>query len=320
MSPTGPIICASCGYITSDTVSTCPRCSGPMPRDESPYPPASDLYEGAGHDTLPPARPPLPHERGHGHAVPYEPVARPRRKGGGGILVFLVAIAGLVVVGIVAFALGVVPRLVSGISGIVEDVKVKEELARVLSSQPNLSAACSAVEGTLTYEGMMYRRGEDIAFEILYPRSLVLDDRSRQGMTTIAVIIPESGPAKVVVPEVMSFTTLRRGGSDYPDNWYRSLETILAEPDCSARLAGTETVGGVDCRIYELSHRARPGSLARVYVAENLKDLILAVDLPREWTKVGRLRLTLRDPAFTVDDDKFRVPVTYTELRAPSGR
>jgi hypothetical protein len=304
----GPIVCDACGYITADDVATCPRCNAAMPRPEAW--PADPAAVGHGYDQAAAGRqtrPPLPTER-----APYGPPAVARRRRS--YVVPVAIVVGVLVVAAAAFLLGVVPRIASGLGGLVEDAQAKAELEEALRGQPNFTAQFDAVEGTLAFSGTLTRRGDDLAVTMYYPRALLLDDPRREGKAEIGVILPAAGAATVMMPEMQGYLKVPPGSEDFPDNWFVRVEKIVAEPACRVRRAPAVTLNGIPCKVYSLSASNRSEGSAFVYVGEEPKNVLMKVELGREWTAVGDLKLSLRNPSLKIDEDMFRIPVTFSEL------
>jgi hypothetical protein len=190
----------------------------------------------------------------------------------------------------------------------------KDELKDIVENQPDFMGKCEGRAGTFVYKGRIARQGGSFAMELEMPRSLFYGDPSFTGATPVLLIAREGRPYQIVSHENQAYIEVPRRNKDAPaDPWTRLSELITGKDTTVTRSADSD-VFGHPVAVYIVSDKENEAG-ARVYVANDLQDAIIGIEVSDDWTDVdGAMNLKLRDVTKAVDEDMFRFPVTYEKF------
>jgi hypothetical protein len=314
MTRQGTVQCQSCGYITDAVDRPCGRCGASLVDAEviagaveGPAVPTGESSEPSGEGAEPYLSP--PYYRTQTGFAPPRPNQTRRPVNWTGLLILL----GFAV-GVVAIVLGfgvfhIVKRQV-------EKLPARGESKEFLARQPDFRAECEGTSGTWRFSGMMAQKGDSFLAEMLVPRSVLLEDVSRQGLTKVAVISASGRPKMIVIHELRTYledtATTGPFGRMNPRDVFNGL---VAENSVTVEGIGTETVNGYETQVYKIVNSRRESDEALAYVSRAHDGLIVKFDAT--WQADGReqkYNYSLRNVSLTVDGDLFRVPVTYTKV------
>lgn len=277
--------CAACGYICDARETVCVRCNTPFdgrppapPEPRAPWP------------TPPPAAP-----------IQRHPNANR------GLVIGAALVAATVAVLVALYFVFVKPEF--------DKRGSRESLKSLLLAQPDFIADCEGHEGDFSYQGQMARKGDRFFFQVRLPRSLLLGV-GRSGMTAINAIMSPDNTVRIVIPEATAYVDVPRNSPNFPKgDPIKDILKSLDESGCEIREFGKSSVADVETRLFCVSDRDGKRRDAFIDVAPSLKNLIVKVDFNDDWTPYeGALKYTLTNVKFDVDDELFRVPVTYTKI------
>lgn len=313
-----PVQCSSCGYLTYASEGQCKRCGaslaaaqsigggtvwGESPRQSTPPPPTPEW-------TPPTPRPSAPLQQ-PGFGTPYQqqqPFRAPTRGNPASKIILAVILLGGV--GLLGVAYIVSTLGIGKLGGETPQSSLKD----LISTQPDFMAECDGVEGDLTFNGRMARKGSNFYIQAMMLRSEVMQDPDYTGKMAVDLIFERGKPVKVVVPDMRVFTELPRGKKDGLDaDPIEDAIGLINDPSCTVYEMGKGQVNGYETRMFKLESAGRQP--ATIEIAPSLKNLIVRIDFGDDWTEYkGQGTYELKNVSFDVDADLFHVPITFTKV------
>jgi hypothetical protein len=229
--------------------------------------------------------------------------------GGGGSRTLVVAAVLMVVVAVAGIALYKTSVFVTKS---VEDA----ELRRMLDAQPDFKADCEGIQGKLEFKGLMAQRGSQWVLDARVPRSQLTKDSRLEGKILMRFIVDRGrDKAQVVIPELRAYGEESKAADGVTiATLVEDVSSILNGFGATIKEEAPASVGNYAVRVFSIDGKG-PEHKGHIYVAPDLKNLIVKVDVDGTWTRDGMpFRYTLSNVAFDIPDDLFHVPITYNKV------
>ena len=91
---------------------------------------------------------------------------------------------------------------------------------------------------------------------------------------------------------------------------------IMNNPTITIKEESPTVISTYQVRVFSIVGPAGPDHKGRIYVAPELKNLVVKLDVDGTWTQDSQpFRYTLKNVSFDVPEDLFRVPYTYSKFQ-----
>lgn len=299
--------CSACGYIMDPNEAVCVRCNTPVSPNDAAQPAPGEPGRSAPPPPFGMSPPsfPTPSTSVIGRAAPRSRGERWTK----GNIVLAASVIGLFVAAAVAGALFIVPAIKDDMARKEREGVLKTTLAR----QPDFRANIHTFENGQDFTGLIARRDRTLLVQVLASRALLLHDPSRSGKMAVMAIVAPGDKVQVVVPEYRAYVEVAASDIDVPieDPW-STVARIVKDDACQVEELGTKVINGYDVKLVRLSDRSGKREPAYLSYAPALENLIVEMDISPDWTNGSNsLVYSLMDVSLDVDEELFRVPVTY---------